>query len=64
MITRSLRANAAAGSNADGKGARVVGLSAFDSALNSPSGSWELKGEQLTTFWKLLNDPRTANVVP
>jgi hypothetical protein len=56
--------DAAAGSNADGKGARVVGLSAFDSALNSPSGSWELKGEQLTTFWKLLNDPRTANVVP
>jgi hypothetical protein len=56
--------NHAAGSNADGKGARVVGLSAFDSGLNSPSGSWELQGEQLTAFWELLNDPRTADVVP
>jgi hypothetical protein len=54
----------AAGSNVDGKGARVVGLSAFDSGLNSPSGSWELKGEQLTAFQALLNDPRTADVVP
>ncbi|MBK7586221.1 MAG: hypothetical protein IPI67_39305 [Myxococcales bacterium] len=56
--------DAAAGSNKDGKGARVVGLSAFDSSLNSPTGSWELKGEQLTTFWKLLKDARTADVVP
>ena len=56
--------DAAAGSDKDGQGARVVGLSAFDSSLNSPTGSWELKGEQLTTFWKLLNDPRTADVVP
>jgi hypothetical protein len=56
--------DAAAGSNADGGGARVVGLSAFDSGLNSPTGSWELKGEQLTAFWDLLKDPRTATVVP
>jgi len=56
--------DSAAGSNVDGKGARVVGLCAFDSGLNSPSGSWELKGEQLTAFWALLNDPRTADVVP
>ncbi len=54
----------AAGSNLDGKGARVVGLSAFDSGLNSPTGSWELKGEQLTAFWQLLADPRTADVIP
>ncbi|MEZ4220210.1 MAG: hypothetical protein R3B13_04715 [Polyangiaceae bacterium] len=54
----------AAGSNKDGKGARVVGLAAFDSGLNSPSGSWELTGEQLKAFQALLNDPRTATVVP
>jgi hypothetical protein len=56
--------NAAAGSNADGAGARVVGLSAFDSSENAPTGSWELKDEQLIAFWDLLNDPRTATVVP
>jgi hypothetical protein len=54
----------AAGSHADGNGARVVGLSAFDSGLNSPNGSWELKGEQLTAFRELMGDPRTAIVVP
>jgi hypothetical protein len=54
----------AARSNQDGKGARVVGLAAFDSSLNSPTGSWELKGEQLTAFRALLKDPRTADVVP
>ena len=53
--------NAAAGSHKDGKGGRVVGLSAFDSSLNSPSGSWELKGKQLEVFHELMNDPRTAN---
>jgi hypothetical protein len=51
----------AAGSHADGRGARVVGLSAFDSNLNSPSGGWELKGEQLRVFRLLLGDPRTAH---
>lgn len=55
--------NSAAGSNVDGKGARVMGLAAFDSALNAPTGSWELKGEQLTTFHALLSDPHTANAV-
>jgi hypothetical protein len=51
----------AAGSHADGHGARIVGLSAFDSGLNSPSGSWELQGEQLVVFQALLKDPRTAD---
>lgn len=53
---------AAANSATDGKGARVVGLSAFDSNLNSPDGGWELMGEQLTMFWDLLADPRTASI--
>ncbi|MEJ2610901.1 MAG: PPC domain-containing protein [Candidatus Thiodiazotropha sp.] len=46
----------------DGLGGRVTALCAFDSALNSPSGSWELKGAQLTIFHDLMNDSRTANV--
>ena len=54
----------AAGSNADGVGARVVGLSAYDSSQNAPTGSWELTGAQLTVFHELMGDPRTANVVP
>lgn len=54
--------DAAAGSATDGRGARVVGLAAFDSNLNSPSGGWELKGEQLTVFRQLLGDARTASV--
>ncbi len=49
-------------SQSDGKGARVTGLCAFDSYLNSPSGSWELVGGQLDAFWALLGDPRTASV--
>ncbi|HZH13188.1 MAG TPA: hypothetical protein VE057_02380 [Archangium sp.] len=55
--------NHAAGSNVDGKGARVIGLSAFDSNLNSPEGGWMLQGAQLTVFHELLRDPRTADVV-
>ncbi len=51
----------AAGSHQDGQGARVAGLAYFDSGLNSPSGSWELAGAQLTTFRALLLDPRTAD---
>jgi hypothetical protein len=51
----------AAGSARDGRGARVVGISAFDSGLNSPTGSWELKGAQLDTFRALLKDSRTAD---
>lgn len=54
---------AAIASSADGAGARTVGLSAFDSALNSTS-SWELVGEQLTVFRQLLGDPRTASILP
>jgi hypothetical protein len=50
----------AAGSHMDGLGARVTALSAFDSSLNSPDGSWELQGAQLATFHELLADPRTA----
>jgi len=54
--------NHAAGSNADGRGARVIGLSAFDSNLNSPHGGWVLQGAQLSVFRELLRDPRTADV--
>ncbi|CAN5203533.1 hypothetical protein BH23BAC3_BH23BAC3_32440 [soil metagenome] len=53
---------AAVSSHDDNGGARVVGLSAFDSGLNSPSGSWELKGAQLEMFQQLLGDPRTASI--
>jgi hypothetical protein len=52
----------AAASHADGRGARVIGLAAFDSHLNAPTGSWELRGEQLRAFHQLLFDPRTAEV--
>ncbi|NVB78486.1 MAG: hypothetical protein HOV81_08850 [Kofleriaceae bacterium] len=55
---------AAIASNADGAGARTVGLSAFDSNLNSSTGGWELMGEQLTVFRQLLGDPRTASILP
>ncbi|MBK7862728.1 MAG: PPC domain-containing protein [Archangiaceae bacterium] len=48
------------GSGTDGKGGRVVGMCAFDSGLNSPNGSWELVGEQLTKFHALMNDPRSV----
>jgi hypothetical protein len=50
----------AVGSYRDGRGARVIGLSAFDSSLNTRTGSWVLKGKQLEAFHDLLNDPRTA----
>ncbi|MCA9580566.1 MAG: hypothetical protein KC416_02150, partial [Myxococcales bacterium] len=53
---------AAVNSHKDGKGARVVGLCAFDSDLNSPKGSWELVGEQLKVFHELMSDPRTARI--
>ena len=47
---------AAARSDRDGRGARVVGLSAFDSQ------AWELAGQQLEVFRQLLGDPRTAHI--
>ena len=50
----------AAKSHTDGKGARVVGLSAYDSGVNAPDGTWQLQGEQLIAFRQLLKDPRTA----
>jgi len=53
--------NSAAGSYNDGRGARVIAISAFDSGLNSPTGSWELSGKQLEAFRDLLKDSRTAN---
>lgn len=49
-------------SHNDGKGARVIGLSAFDSGQNSPDGSWLLMGKRLEMFHKLMGDPRTENV--
>jgi hypothetical protein len=55
---------AAIASSSDGAGARTVGLSAFDSNLNSSTGGWELMGEQLTVFRQLLGDPRTASILP
>lgn len=54
--------DAAANSHVDGDGARVVGLAAFDSGLNSPHGSWELKGEQLRMFQQLMGDRRSARI--
>jgi len=51
-------------SGTDGQGARVVGLSAFDSGLNSPDGSWELEGAQLTAFHEVMADPRVAHLPP
>ncbi len=53
---------AAAGSATDGAGARVIGLAAFDSHLNSRTGSWELPPSQLHAFHALLADPRTARL--
>ena len=55
---------AAARSHDDDRSARVVALCAFDSHLNSPTGSWELRGEQLRVFQQLLSDPRTASAIP
>lgn len=48
-----------AGSASDGKGARVVGASNFDSSLN---GGWQLAGEPLARFRSLLRDPRAVLV--
>ncbi|MEO8550450.1 MAG: hypothetical protein ABI678_10765 [Kofleriaceae bacterium] len=54
--------DAAINSSNDGGGARVVGLSAFDSNLNSSDGGWELQGAQLAVFNQLMGDPRTASI--
>ena len=42
-----------------GTPSRIVGLSYFDSGLNSATGSWELQGEPLTKFRALFKDPRS-----
>ena len=62
---RRLRAwyDAAVNSHNDGRGARVVALSAFDSSANVPQ-SYILVGSQLSTFHQLLQDVRTAEVLP
>jgi hypothetical protein len=52
---------AAIDSATDGRGGRVVALSAFDSALNSRTGAWTLTGAQLTTFHQLLRHPASAH---
>jgi hypothetical protein len=48
-------------SAAEGRGARVVALSAFDSGLNAPGGPWTLTGAQLATFHQLLRHPASAH---
>lgn len=41
----------------------IIGLAYFDSALNSPNGSWELVGSQLTTFQNILkSDTRVQRI--
>ncbi len=41
----------------------IIAYSYFDSGLNSPSGSWELTGDQLTTFQNILKtDTRIQRV--
>lgn len=50
----------AIGSHADGRGARMVALSYFDSDLNSPNGGWTLTGEPLVEFRRRVVDPRSV----
>jgi hypothetical protein len=52
----------AAGSHEDGAGARVIGLSAFESHPDANPRAWFLEGGQLEAFHELLSDPRTAFV--
>lgn len=40
----------------------VVGMAYFDSGLNSPSGSWELKGQPLSQFRSILASSKTMRV--
>jgi hypothetical protein len=42
-------------------GAQVIGLSYFDSTLNSPSGGWELFGEPLNRFRQLMVAPTSLS---
>lgn len=45
-----------------GRANDVVGMAYFDSGLNSPNGSWELKGQQLTEFRSILASSTTMRV--
>ncbi len=47
-------------SGTDGKGAQIIGAAYFDSGLNSPTGSWELTGNQLSAFRELLVQPTSV----
>lgn len=40
----------------------VVGMAYFDSGLNSPNGSWELRGQQLTKFRAILGSSSVMRV--
>ena len=42
-------------------GAQVIGLSYFDSTLNSPSGGWELFGEPLNRFRQIMDQAPSVN---
>jgi hypothetical protein len=44
----------------DGRGARVIGLSYFDSDLHSPTGAWTLAGAPLERFRALLHAQESA----
>jgi hypothetical protein len=39
----------------------VIGLSYFDSSLNSPMGSWELQGAPLTRFRQIMQLPTSIH---
>jgi len=43
-------------------GGNVVAMSYFNSAVNSPDGSWELDAERLPVFNELLRSPQVARV--
>ncbi|MFN7151791.1 MAG: hypothetical protein ACK4V6_20215 [Microthrixaceae bacterium] len=43
-------------------GSQVIGLSYFDSNLNSPSGGWELFGQPLATFRELIKGSGSVGV--
>ena len=42
-------------------GSQVIGLSYFDSNLNSPSGGWELFGQPLAKFRELIGSSRSIS---
>jgi hypothetical protein len=52
----------AANSHDDGAGARVIGLSAFESHPDADPRAWFLEADVLDAFHDLLLDPRTAYI--